>query len=276
MASDSAHDPLRDAVVREAARAGETDRYLAALLAPRRARPGLIALAAFLGEVGRIRDLVNEPMMGEIRLQWWRDALVGGRQGGSTGSPIADALCETIERHALPAELLDALLQARVRDLTPHPLIAAPGADAYLDATEGGAFRLAARILGAGDSPETNALLEAAGQAYGRVRLLRSLPSSVAKGRILLPGGKMPQQETPDWASTARPVIDAARSWLVEARRRARATSAVNAAILPLALVEPYLAALEGLGPDIARVRAEISPLTRVWRLWWGNALGRV
>ena len=82
----AAPDASQDLAAREAARANEYDRYLAALLAPKAARPGLIALAAFQGEVARAVETVNEPIMGEIRLQWWRDALPGLRDGASTGS----------------------------------------------------------------------------------------------------------------------------------------------------------------------------------------------
>ena len=58
------------------ARSGEPDRYLAALLAPPAARADLLALAAFASELARVPSLVTrEPTMGEIRLQWWRDAL---------------------------------------------------------------------------------------------------------------------------------------------------------------------------------------------------------
>ena len=68
-------DPTTVDVVTIAARAHERDRYLAALLGPRPIRRDLIALAAFAGEVGRIPAFVTEPMMGRIRLQWWRERL---------------------------------------------------------------------------------------------------------------------------------------------------------------------------------------------------------
>src|SRR4249920_224039 len=87
--------------VATSARAGEPDRYLAALLAPPAARDGLLALAAFSAELGRIGQLVTrEPMMGEIRLQWWRDALRPRDSGERTGNPVADALREAMLRHA--------------------------------------------------------------------------------------------------------------------------------------------------------------------------------
>ena len=76
--------------VRAAARELDYDRYLAALLAPRRARDDLMALAAFHGEIARIPLTVREPAIGDIRLQWWRDAL-RTPAGTATGNPVADA-----------------------------------------------------------------------------------------------------------------------------------------------------------------------------------------
>ena len=70
------------AEVADIARAGEPDRYLAALLAPAPQREALLAMAAFATELARIpRRAVREPFMGEVRLQWWRDALSGERPG---------------------------------------------------------------------------------------------------------------------------------------------------------------------------------------------------
>ena len=66
----------------------DRDRYIADLFAPAAARKHLFALHAFSAEVARIRDTVSDPVLGEIRLQWWRDALIAG--GG--GHPVASAL----------------------------------------------------------------------------------------------------------------------------------------------------------------------------------------
>jgi phytoene synthase len=264
-------------LVRNSARAWEPDRYLAALLAPRPARSDLIALAAFCGEVARIPLAVSEPMIGEIRLQWWRDALKSARAGAATGSPVADALWRAIERHELPDALFLSILDARSRELDPQSPADEQVLEGVLGDSEGAAFRLAARVLGVAEGAVVNDLLAAAGQAYGRVRLLRSLPASVAKGRSPALTMAPLAEVAPDWGTVARPLIDGARLWLEETRRRAlTAPAAVLPAILPVALVEPYLAALERLGPDIARERADISPLTRVWRLWRASVRGRV
>ncbi len=269
MSGRNGGDPSSEAVVWETARASDRDRYLAALLAPRHARADLIALAAFLGEVARIPDAVNEPMMGEIRLQWWRDALEGA--DARTGSPVADAIQVTIARRALPRETFFTFLEANARALT-QVSATEDELKVHLDETDGATFRLAARILGVEAGSAANELLRAAGQAYGRVRVLRDLPASLAKGRSLLPA-----QDVADWAAAVQPALRAARAGLDEVRRLAPAApAAVLPAILPVALVEPYLTALEGLGSDVAREKADINPLTRVWRLWGASARGRV
>jgi phytoene synthase len=74
----------------------DRDRYIADLFAPEPARRHLFALHAFSAEVARIRDTVTDPVLGEIRLQWWRDALLTG----SGGHPVASALVETIRTFA--------------------------------------------------------------------------------------------------------------------------------------------------------------------------------
>ena len=54
-----------------------------------------------------MRDTVSEPMPGEIRYQWWRDA-IEARQGG--GNPVAEALLDTIGKFNLDAARLLALI----------------------------------------------------------------------------------------------------------------------------------------------------------------------
>ena len=82
-------------------------------------------------------------------------------------------------------------------------------------------------------------LLRAAGQAYGRVQLLRALPLLIGKGRN--PFGDGDVARDPCRRCCSKP-----RSELAQARQLATAAPATMLpAILPLALVEPYLAALE-------------------------------
>jgi phytoene synthase len=253
--------------VRSAARELDYDRYLAALLAPAHARDGLMALAAFHGEIARIPLTVREPGVGDIRLQWWRDALAVPA-GTATGNPVADAMRNVVRAQALPVDKLVAMIDAYGTELEAGALTTAAAVDAHAAATQGTVLLLAAQIAGSAN-PSTHPLLYAAGQAEGRVRILRALPALVNKGRN--PFGDA------DVAALVPPLLQQAGIELARARQLATAAPAtILPAILPLALLEPYLAALEDLGSRVADQRADISALTRVWRLLKASALGRV
>ena len=99
----------------------DRDRYLAALFAPAGRRDALFSLYAFSAEISRIRELAREPMPGEIRLQWWREVLMGERVGEAAAHPVAIALLETISRHNLARERLVKLIEARRFDIYDEP-----------------------------------------------------------------------------------------------------------------------------------------------------------
>jgi 15-cis-phytoene synthase len=277
------------ATIADSARAGEPDRYLAALLAPPAARDGLIALAAFAAELGRIGHLVTrEPMMGEIRLQWWRDALQPADPGVRTGNPIADALREATARHGLPAQLLLGIIDAHASDLQPEPFPSEDTVAAYLGGSEAAPFTLAAHVLGepAPANPDLQAASAAAGRAYGLVRLLLGLPQALARGFSPLPRDRLERAGIADLASEADVAkvsaligdlhaevlhnLEAARQHVANLPRPSRV------AFLPLALVEPYLRALEKPGQNPLRDLAEIAPLQRIWRIGRAHWLGRL
>jgi phytoene synthase len=274
--------------IADSARAGEPDRYLAALLAPPAARDGLLALAAFAAELGRIGHLVTrEPMMGEVRLQWWRDALQGDDPGARTGNPIADALREATARHSLPAQLLLGMVDARASDLEPEPFPTEDALAAYLAGSEGAPFTLAAHVLGepAPARCDLNAASATAGRAYGLVRLLLGLPQALARGFSPLPRTRLAQAGIADLASEADPAKVSALMRVLHAevlrnleaawQHVANLPRPTRVAFLPLALVEPYLRALEKPGQNPLRDLAEVAPLRRIWRIGRAHWLGR-
>src|SRR5437660_6126907 len=53
----------------------DRDRFQTVLFAPAGRREALFALYAFNYEIARVREAVSEPMLGQIRLQWWREAI---------------------------------------------------------------------------------------------------------------------------------------------------------------------------------------------------------
>ena len=84
-------------------RAADKDRFIAALFAPEESRAALYALYAFNLEIARVREVIHEPLAGEIRLQWWNDVMERGARGEVEAHPVAAALRATIARYDLPA-----------------------------------------------------------------------------------------------------------------------------------------------------------------------------
>jgi phytoene synthase len=174
-----------------------------------------------------------------------------------------------MREHALSGEMLIAIVDAYAHMLEPGTLKSTAAIDAHAQAVQGTVFRAAAQILAGCTAAPVADLLAAAGQSYGRVQLLRALPHLVSKGRNPFGNG--------DVGAFAPPLLKQAKAELSRARQLATAAPAtILPAILPLALVEPYLAALEGVGSHVADQRADISPITRVWRLLKASTLARV
>jgi phytoene synthase len=130
---------------RELIAANDKVRFWASLYAPAGRRDGLHALYAFDLELAAVHARVRDPMAGEIRLQWWREALEGGRPGEASANPVAAALRETVQRYDLSVPLLLALIDARGADLYDAPLA---DIDAYGAATDGAIVAGAAHVLG--------------------------------------------------------------------------------------------------------------------------------
>jgi hypothetical protein len=95
----------------------DKDRFLASLYAPAERRPFLFALYAFALEIGRVRRVVREPLVGTIRLQWWREALGGTRAEEAGANPVMVALQDAARRSGLEVDRLIDAVEARQSEL---------------------------------------------------------------------------------------------------------------------------------------------------------------
>lgn len=163
---------------------GDPDRFRATMAAPVAARAVLFPIYAFNVEVARAPWVTQEPMIAEMRLQWWRDAL---EEIAGPGTPrrheVVDPLAGVLDAEA--AGLLDGLVAARRWDIGTEAFADAAALDAYLDATSGHLLWVAARALGAEHPEPVRDLAYAAGVA----NLLAAVPELEAKGRKPLADG---------------------------------------------------------------------------------------
>lgn len=136
-------------------READKDRFLATLFAPAGARPDLFALYAFDVETAAVAHRVHEPMAGEIRLQWWHDAITG--KTTAAGHPVAEALLAVVTRHVIPVALALGVIEGRQRTLYPDWSPGEGEFELLASETTGAIFQMAAHIL-AGAATEATKL----------------------------------------------------------------------------------------------------------------------
>lgn len=166
---------------------GDPDRFAAAMAAPVAARATLFPLFAFNVEVARAPWVASEPMIGEMRLQWWRDAL----DEIATGKTVRKHEVTTPLAEVLPRDMaarLDGLVAARRWDIYSDAFEDAAHFSDYLEKTGGVLMWAAAKSLGAPDSAERSVL--DFGSATAMARFLCAVPELEARGRTPLVDGR--------------------------------------------------------------------------------------
>ena len=267
-----------EALVRD----GDPDRYWATLFAPAEKRLHLYALYAFNFEVARIRDSVREALVGEIRLQWWRDALQGEARGDVRANPVAAALDDTIVSFRLPRQALVDLIDARVFDLYDDPMPTLNDLEGYCGETSSSLIRLGTMILSDGADAGSPDPAGHAGVAYAITGLLRAFPWHARRGQVFVPGEMLARHGVvredivsgrggPGIAAALGDLRAVARRHLAQTRTlRAAIPAHVRPAFRQLALVEPYLKQMERRDYDPFRTPIEVPQWRKLWRLWRG------
>jgi len=269
-------------------RTGDADRFYTAMFAAPAPRKRLLALYAFNLEVARTRERVSEPMLGQIRLQWWREALDEMAAGHVRNHPVCTALNDWLG-DGFPAEVrtrLDAILTARELDLEDS---AFPTLDSFRDyaaATGGTLLELGLHATGtAGKGVEPVA--RHVGTAYAITGLIRAIPFAGTVGRMLIPQDVLAHVGATDSASRRDPermreavsvLADQAAESLVAARQAARGVrvrAAARPVLLHRALAEMYLNRIRRAGHDLSSPRLDPDNFNRISRLLFRNFLRR-
>jgi phytoene synthase len=265
----------------------DPDRYFATLFAPADRRPGLFALYAFNSEIARVREQVSEPIPGEIRLSWWREALQGLRPEEASAHPVADAIRTTIAVNRLPVDAFIRMTEARVLDLYNDPIPTVNDLEGYTGDTSSSLIRLASIILAGGGEPGGAEAAGHAGVAYAVTGLLRALPFHAQRGQVFIPAevlAKHGARRDDILAGRASPGVYAAlREMRAFARRHlvsARTASGdikreASSAFLPVALCDLYLKQMEKRGYNPFRTLIETPQWRRQGRLWLAAKRGR-
>jgi len=283
-------DPLENALSQCQAlvKSVDEDRYLAALFAAPEQRAGLCALYAFNHEIAKVRDVISEPMLGEIRLQWWREAIEEIFLGGSVRqNETVEGLAQIVKIYGLDRGKLDALIDARAFDLYDEPMETWDQLVAYLSATAGGLMSLALQITSPG-APVSEEYVRACGIAWGSLGLLRALPLHARRRQMFLPqellakhdieletllAGKAGLQLT----ALVGEILDRSKTELRKARQL-MSTRPVEAlpAVLYVGLSGAYTRKIERAGQDLFTHDLSLSPLRKRMALLRANISGAI
>ena len=265
----------------EALRTTDRDRFLSTLILSGPHRDAVVALYAFNADVASIRDRVSDPAPGEIRLQWWNDALEGQGHGAVRQNPVADALLDTIATYNIPIGTLQRLLGARRFDLYDDPMPDVATFEGYAGETASTLYQLAGMILNNGELIEAGDAAGHLGVAHALIGHLRAFGYTAAQGRIMLPWSIFAAngvQEREIFSGTQSEglhealgqVTDLARDHLAKAEAAVAALPAtLRPALAQIAVLKAQLALLTGRGNPFepARDDPDWRKLTRL--AWW-------
>jgi NADH dehydrogenase [ubiquinone] 1 alpha subcomplex assembly factor 6 len=269
----------------ELLRRHDRDRFLATLCAPAAQQPALWALLGFNYEIARVREVVSEPMLGQIRLQWWRDVLDEIEAGKpSRKHEVATPLAEAIRTYGIDRTLLDTMIDARERDLTGEPPPTLAALETYLEDTSSRLLQAQIAVLAGGDGGEAARRI---GIAWGLVGLIRAVPFHAAAKILYIPAeiaqeADLHEQDvyrlrpSPALATALARLAEVAAEHLAAARRlRADVPRAALPALLIARLASHYLQRLAAAGHDPYTPEVLQPDPLAAWRLSWGRLIGR-
>lgn len=171
----------------ELVRKADPDRFRAAMATSVKARQILFPIYAFNIEVARAPwAATSEPLLAEMRLQWWKDALDEIASGaGVRRHEVVTPLSEILDPEA--AATLSDLVDARRWDVANEHHVTVVAMMDYIDRTAGNLMWAGARLLGA-DADDEETVRDLA-RGLGLVRYFAAVPTLEARGRHPLPLG---------------------------------------------------------------------------------------
>lgn len=176
--------------VAEQVRVNDHDRFLTSIFAPASVREHLLTLYAFNLEVAKVAEMVREPLIGHMRLQWWRDVLDTVFQGGTVAHPVVEPLGRAIRAGQLPREPFDRLIDSREFDLEREAPADMAALESYAEGTGAPLMALALALCGASGSG-VDAAARLVGTAWSLIGLIRAVPFHAGQHRVYLPRDRL-------------------------------------------------------------------------------------
>lgn len=166
---------------------GDPDRFAAAMAAPLTARGPLFTLYALNLELARAPWVTKEPIIAQMRLQFWRDVIaLEEHKAHEVAAPL-----QALVRGGLDPALVETMIDAREVEIGES----APFADqaelwTYLSATSGALMAASVQALAPATDQAGLSAARELGAAQGLANYLQAIPALEAGGRLPLPDGR--------------------------------------------------------------------------------------
>jgi phytoene synthase len=258
------------------------------LFAPPEHREPLFALYAFNHEIARVRETVSQPVLGQIRLQWWRESIAAAFDGGPVRHHIvAEALTTAIGALSLTRAHFDRLIDTRETDLDEAPAASLAALEDYAEGTSARLVYLALESLGVRDPAAEKAGFHV-GVAYALAGLLRAVPFQARAGRLIIPAdiAERTALDPADYCalrssgalrSATAEIAAAAARHLLSARAHTRSiTRCAMPALLPAIVAARSLTRLKRVGFDPFDPTLAVPDPTQSWRLAISSLRNRI
>ncbi|EJC98096.1 uncharacterized protein FOMMEDRAFT_162448 [Fomitiporia mediterranea MF3/22] len=184
VASSTAGPQDPEAYCREFVRKHDRDSYLTSQFFPKALQPACFAVRAFYLELAMIQDSVSNPLIGQMRMQFWKDAI---QQPGASPHPIAVALHNASKGAHIAPYHLRRIIEARDIELNSPSHLNMDTLLAHAESTTSTLNYILLSILGLSSSDTYSHAASHIGVSQTVSTLLRALPYHASKGVMVIP-----------------------------------------------------------------------------------------
>ena len=189
----------------------DPDRYLIALASSPEKRNDLFALFAFNLELAKVCESVSEPMLGRIRLQWWRESIREIFKGTPREHQVITALLPIVKRNVISLKLFEEMIDTREFDLEKRNPSDMNELLSYAGGTSGVLFKMIAKLS---NSNQEHA--HKLGVVWSIIGLMKSISFHQAQGRCYLPSIPVNNINSDEALSSYRDVLSVGSNILSE------------------------------------------------------------
>ena len=259
------------------------NRYLTALFVDKDKRRSLFALYAFNIEISKVVEISKEPLVCQIKLQWWRDSLDDLKKGQVAKHPVIQELAMVLTDHQIDLDDLLMIIQARNSELLDKSPKTLNALTEYCRHTAGILNRLGLQIITNDSNHPHRSHCEDLGTAWGLIGIIRAISFHATAQRCFIPDELLGEANikiedlykgdfSPQFSQAITPMCDRAENILKQALYSV--PKADKCAFLLAPLAKNYINRLKASSYDIQKVDFESANISRLMKLTWTALLG--